>query len=392
METTEGVTPPTDGGQGHLKKTLRWPDGVTLALPLTSAIFTTIGYTIGAIGAWAAITIFGLACLVALLQAFLYTEMALMFPNKPGGISVYAHEAWRRYFSPIGPLSTFGYWLSWSLAMSVLAIIAGGLIQAQWFPHATWTVNDGVVKLGLPQFIGIGLVVFVWLSNVLGVKIAVSVNNAINFALMACFALLIVVPLVRGQLHLAHMTWHVAGQWGGWRVAIVWFYLAAYTVYGNEIVATFAPEFKQPRRDIPRAIIVSALILLAVYVLVPITATATIGQAKVAANPIGYAVLAFHRGLGGGSDAIVAVVVLSLVANMISATADGGRALYGIARADMTIKQLDHVSKNGQPIRQMTLDLVVNVLIILLVGQALSILYASNLGYMVATFFAVSGF
>ncbi|HET6509120.1 MAG TPA: hypothetical protein VFG42_20160 [Baekduia sp.] len=40
-----------------------------------------------------------------------------------------------------------------------------------------------IVDLGLPQFIALGLVFLVWLSNVLGVRIAVGVNKAINAAL-----------------------------------------------------------------------------------------------------------------------------------------------------------------------------------------------------------------
>ncbi len=35
-----------------------------------------------------------------------------MFPEKPGGISLYANEGWRRYFTPIGPIATFGYWFA----------------------------------------------------------------------------------------------------------------------------------------------------------------------------------------------------------------------------------------------------------------------------------------
>ena len=47
-----------------------------------------------------------------------------MFPDKPGGLSVYAREGWRKYFSLAGPIAVFGYWFAWS---SVLAIY-GGLI------------------------------------------------------------------------------------------------------------------------------------------------------------------------------------------------------------------------------------------------------------------------
>jgi amino acid transporter len=77
---------------------------------------------------------------------------------------------------------------------------------------------------------------------------------------------------------------------------------------------------------------------------------------------------------------------------MNAATADGGRALYGIAKDHMTIKQLYHLSHRGVPARAMTLDLFVNLALIFFVASPLAILVAGNLGYISAHFFAVSAF
>ena len=78
---------------------------------------------------------------------------------------------------------------------------------------------------------------------------------------------------------------------------------------------------------------------------------------------------------------------------MNSATADGGRALYGIARDDMTVKWLTHPEPVPRPARGMTVDLIVNVSLILLLGASnLAILYMSNIGYVIAHVFALTGF
>ncbi len=77
---------------------------------------------------------------------------------------------------------------------------------------------------------------------------------------------------------------------------------------------------------------------------------------------------------------------------MNTATADGGRALYGIARDDMTIKQLGTLNRYHVPGNGMTVDMVVNILFVLLVGNIFGILAASNLGYVGAHMFALSGF
>ena len=56
-----------------------------------------------------------------------------MFPNKSGGIALYAHEAWRKYLIFVGPVATFGYWIGWSVVLSINGLVAGTLIQAEWF-------------------------------------------------------------------------------------------------------------------------------------------------------------------------------------------------------------------------------------------------------------------
>ena len=77
---------------------------------------------------------------------------------------------------------------------------------------------------------------------------------------------------------------------------------------------------------------------------------------------------------------------------MSSSTADGSRALYGISKAGMTIKQLGVLNRYNVPGRAMTVDLVVNCLLVLFISSNLAILYMSNIGYVLAHLLAVSGF
>ena len=58
----------------------------------------------------------------------------------------------------------------------------------------------------------------------------------------------------------------------------------------------------------------------------------------------------------------------------------------------MTVKQLYHLNRFHVPARAMTVDLVVNVLLVLFISSNLAILYMSNIGYVLAHFFALTGF
>ena len=77
---------------------------------------------------------------------------------------------------------------------------------------------------------------------------------------------------------------------------------------------------------------------------------------------------------------------------MTSSTSDAGRALFGISRAGMTIKQFGVLNRFHVPARAMTMDLFVNIALVLFIKSNLAILYMSNIGYVLAHIFALSGF
>ena len=61
--------------------------------------------------------LWGISAIVAVFINTLYSELAAMFPEKSGGLALYAHEAWRKYTTLIGPIATFGYWIGWSVVL-----------------------------------------------------------------------------------------------------------------------------------------------------------------------------------------------------------------------------------------------------------------------------------
>jgi len=92
------------------------------------------------------------------------------------------------------------------------------------------------------------------------------------------------------------------------------------------------------------------------------------------------------------TDFFVVCLIASFIITMNTATADGGRALYGISRDGMTIKQLGTLNRFSVPGTAMTIDMVFNILLCLFIGNIFGILAASNLGYVLAHMFALSGF
>jgi amino acid transporter len=374
----------------QLLKAMRWYDGFVVALANPGFLIGSLGFSIGVLGGWGAMFLWGVSMFIGVLSNWIYSESAAMFPDKPGGISLYANEGWRRYFTFIGPVATFGYWFAWSSVLALFGIIIGSLIQAEWASGQTWTFDTGPVDAGLTHVIAIAVIAIVWAINVFGIRPAVWMAYATGALLMIPLFVFIVLTYLTGDWESGNMEWNITD----WKTAVVWLYIMGWSAYGVETCAAFAPEYKDTVRDTTLALRSAAMFSLAVYILLPLGVAGTVGQETIAndASGIVYLIDGFSSILGGGADVMVVLLIASLFISMNTATADGSRALYGIARDGVTIRELYHLNRFHVPARAMTLDMAINILLVLFVGNILAILVAGNLGYMSAHFFALTGF
>src|SRR5215217_4082505 len=168
----------------QLLKAMTWWDGFVVALANPGFLIAALGASIGVLGTTGAVVLWTVSVFLGALQNNIYAELATMFPEKSGGISLFAHEAWRKYFTFIGPVATFGYWFAWSSVLALFGIIIGSLIQAEWFPGETWTFDTGPVDAGLPHVIAIVVIAIVWAINVFGIRPAVWMAYATGALLM----------------------------------------------------------------------------------------------------------------------------------------------------------------------------------------------------------------
>ena len=88
-------------------------------------LIAALGGSIGALGTGGTWILSSISITFGALQNNIHAELASMFPNKSGGVALYAHEAWRKYLTFIGPAATFGYWIGWSVCFSINGLVAG---------------------------------------------------------------------------------------------------------------------------------------------------------------------------------------------------------------------------------------------------------------------------
>jgi amino acid transporter len=390
----------------HLLKTLRWYDGFVIALANPGFLLGSLGWTVLDLGGWGAAMLWGITAAIIVPVMVLYSELAAMFPHKSGGFPLYANEGWRKYSTLVGPVATFGYWIGWSVVLSFLGLFCGFIAQAAWWPNEPYGTyafggadldagyfSTGSVNIGLQHLIAIGLIVFVWLFNVFGTRVGVLFNYLSGMLLMIPLFCFMFLPFLNGDFDSANLTYKLDDPglaWGGWQLALVWIWIMIWSAGGVDTCATFAPEYKDTVRDTRKALMSAALFSLVVYTILPIGLVGGVGAETV--ELFDY-VGALNQLVGSGATNFFVVVILaSFVISMNTATADGSRALYGISRDGLTIKQLGRINRWHVPGYAMTLDATINILFVLFVGNLFGILVASNIGYVLAHVAALSGF
>ena len=139
----------------ELLKTISWFDGFVVALANPSFLITGLGASVLGLGGWGAVILWTVSVIVGALHNYVYSELAAMFPKLSGGIAIYAHEAWKKYLSFVGPVAAFGYWIGWSVVLSATGVVVGFLVQAQFYPSSadagsSW--NHAGHVLGIPVY------------------------------------------------------------------------------------------------------------------------------------------------------------------------------------------------------------------------------------------------
>ena len=304
--------------QPRLLKTMRWWDGFIIGLANPGFLLAGLAGSVVTLGPkWAAIIWFSSA-VVGALQAYVYAEPAAMFPDKSGGLSMYAKEGWRKHFSLAGPIATFGYWFAWSSVLAIYGGIIGTLLLSRFWPD---TLADplmfhlGFIDVTWPRVIGAVCIASCFLFNIRGMRPAVWFSYVTGAMMIIPVLALALIPLVNGDItsHALNVSFiepsvlfydeSTATSASGFSqvaMIIVWFWVIAWSTYGPEAPATFAPEFVDTRNDTRWAIASTGALNVVLSLLLPLTIVGVLGVGFIAEDTtfIAYLTEALDRTVG----------------------------------------------------------------------------------------------
>ena len=390
----------------RLLKTMRWWDGFVVGLACPGFLLASLAGSVDNLGPkWAAIIWAGSA-IVGGLQAYVYAEPAAMFPDKPGGLSMYAKEGWKRHFTLAGPIATMGYWAAWSSVLAIYGFIIGTLFMATFFSDVTWHASPLGIDLNWPRLIAAVCIFACYLFNIRGMRPAVWFSYVTGAMLVIPLTALAIIPLITGKITDHKLSGnfidagvaaygHSPGTGQTLAFAIVWFWVIGWSTYGPEAPASFAPEFVDTKEDTRKAIMSTGILNGVLSAILPLAIVGVLGTGFIAKDTtyIQYLTSALSTVLGSflGKAAVVGICA-GLLLSMNTATMDGSRALYGMAKDGLTINWLAKLNEHHVPNRAMTVDMVFNLYLLFFFPSIFFVLVAGNIGYFVAHIFALSGF
>ena len=313
-----------------------------------AGIYVLIGEVAGRAGMYAPFA-FLLAAVVAAFSAFAYAELSARYPLSAGE-AIYVKEAFHRR------------WLTIATGWSVVLI---GTVSAAAL------ANGFIGYLGLfvrlPDWLAISLLV-VGLGLLAAWGISQSVWVATIITLVELGGLLIVLFVARDGLAVLPQRWGelipppTADVWTG--IALGGF-LAFYAFIGFEDMVNVAEEVKNPRRNLPLAIILALCVSTLLYMLVALTAVLALPIETLSQSTAPLAtIIEYH-----GQRSPVSIGLISLVAVINGALIQiimASRVMYGMARQNVAPQFFGNVNPFTRTPVRATIATTITVLVLAL--------------------------
>jgi len=347
----------------QLKRELGLLRATTLGVggAISAGGFATIGYAAGMAG-YAIVLVVFVSGLISLITMFSYAELGTALPHA-GGEYMFSKVAFG------GFTSFLTGWFEWLSNMFYAALSAMGFAYAiaYIFPQ----VNIPLIAV---------LVVLIFaLVNCKGVKETGTAEAVITITVLAILSVFVLGgwSFLQGT-QVAHPPFPVG---------IIGIFTAASFLFdlylGGEAVAAAQAEIKNPGRNIPRAIVISGLILIALYTSVIAIAVGVVSPAVLLeqVSPIAF-VAEQAMGPVGGILVTIGLAIAGLAATNEAILAQS-RVLYAMGRDGYLPKMLCKVHRRfGTPIIAVVVCAVFTALFTA-TGLVNFVVYAVNLGFII---------
>ena len=297
--------------EGLVRGIRRW-DLVAIAINavIGAGIFGLPSKVFALIGSYSLIAFIVCAFVVSLI-VLCFAEVGSRF-SETGGPYLYAREA---FGSVVGFEAGWLFWLARLTAFAANCNLLVGYLGFFW-PSAT---------TGLWRAIVVSVVVVSLTAvNIIGVRQAAITSNIFIVGKLVPIILFITV----GLFFIKHQNYSfaVSPGYGAFSQSVL---LLIYAFTGFEIAATPAGEICDPRRNLPRALLIAIGVVALVYILIQFVCVGTLPELATSQRPLADA---GSRSLGAAGGSIISAgAIVSIIGNLNVVLLSGSRMAFAMA-------------------------------------------------------------
>jgi len=292
-----------------------------------------------------------LGALISMCAAFAFAELGSMFPDS-GGQYVYLREAF-------GDLTAFLYgWMLFAVAnggtIAALSVASAAYLSAI-FPaisqeHVVFRAA-GIAFTRVHVVALLSITVVTWI-NVVGLRRGAILQNVATWAKFVAMAAFAILGFAIGKGHWANFTQHggttagitmgmspgqLASALGVGLIAVFWAY------DGWVYITWVAGEVQEPRRNVPRAMVLGIIVVAVVYLAMNLTYVYAMPLTEIAQHETIAATAAGVLFSPRAANWLSAVIALSCFGAMASCTLSGARVYYAMARDGVFFQRMAEV-------------------------------------------------
>lgn len=297
-------------GKNELKRSLGFWDVLMFGVGgiVGAGIYAIIGKAAGLSGNMLWLS-FVTASAVALLTGLSYAEFVSRFPSS-GGSFEYIKQG-------MGEKTAF----IMSVFMAFTGIVAAAAISISFADYLSRLVN-------FPSWIiVIGVISLMAFFNIIGAKYSSYYNSFATVVTIIGLAAVVVVSFPEiGSVDLLKM------NDAGWTGIVAGGALIFFSYIGFEDLVKMAEETKNPKKNMPKAIMISGVLVLLIYVLIAVSSVSVMGW-KELSNSDGPLAAVIEQKIGTiGATALVVIALFATSKTILSNILGTSRLLYDVAR------------------------------------------------------------
>lgn len=368
---------------------ISWKQGLVIALGVPMLILPNIGYFAGYVGVFS-IIVWILSIGQGFLQNIAYGDFALMYPEARG-LPGYVQSSFKGKDTKdydinkfIGGFSAWGYWMAWNPVLAIFSLLIGTYLHGM-IP-ALGNVSEKMISVVAGAVIFTVLIVI----NRKGLSGGAKAGNILAVVALIPLIVLSIAPIVTGQFQLSNITavslFPETWSWDATHILILLgiMAMAQWSACAWETAAVYAPDYQNPKKDLPKALFSCGLICLVTFVLVQTACIGTLGVQGILEEPYSPMLLMAKISFGNAGAVITLVMLMaSMILIIQTALLGSAQAMQSMSVEGNLPKVLSETNQHGTPVKAMILVAVFNLGLIF-IGTPAAIVAGSAVGYVIA--------